>query len=88
MFKEHKVKNMKYLIITTLFLSTMGAKTIFDFTKKSDIQSWRIVDDRVMGGRSQGEFSLNSKGHGVFEGNISLDNYGGFSSVRLSLIHI
>jgi hypothetical protein len=33
-----------------------------------------------MGGESSSTFQLNS-GHGVFEGNISLDN-GGFSSVR------
>jgi hypothetical protein len=34
-----------------------------------------------MGGESSSTFQLNSEGHGVFEGNISLDN-GGFSSVR------
>jgi hypothetical protein len=35
-----------------------------------------------MGGESSSTFQLNSEGHGVFEGNISLDNNGGFSSVR------
>ena len=55
---------------------------IFDFTKDSNISSWRIVDDGVMGGRSRGDFFLNKKGNAVFTGTISLDNYGGFSSVR------
>jgi hypothetical protein len=35
-----------------------------------------------MGGRSSGTFRLNADGHGVFEGSISLENNGGFSSVR------
>ena len=35
-----------------------------------------------MGGRSSGNFRLNNEGHGVFEGEISLENNGGFSSVR------
>ena len=55
---------------------------IVDFTKDSNISSWRIVDDGVMGGRSRGDFFLNKKGNAVFTGAISLDNYGGFSSVR------
>jgi hypothetical protein len=60
----------------------MSTHTIFDFNKESDIQNWIIVDDGVMGGRSSGTFKLNADGHGVFEGNISLANNGGFSSVR------
>ena len=40
------------------------------------------VDDVVMGGKSSGTFNLNTDGFGVFEGSISLDNNGGFSSVR------
>lgn len=55
---------------------------IFDFTKDSNLSSWRIVDDVVMGGRSSGEFYLNKNGNAVFTGKVSLDNYGGFSSVR------
>jgi hypothetical protein len=35
-----------------------------------------------MGGESSSTFQIASEGHGVFEGNISLDNNGGFSSVR------
>jgi hypothetical protein len=39
------------------------------------------VDD-VMGGESSSTFNLNDDGFGVFEGSISLENNGGFSSVR------
>ena len=66
------------MVLSSLITSPL----IFDFNKKSDIQNWRIVDDVVMGGRSSGNFRLNAEGHGVFEGEISLENNGGFSSVR------
>ena len=55
---------------------------LFDFNPKSDISDWKVVDDVVMGGRSNSSFELNKKGHGVFSGNVSLDNNGGFSLVR------
>lgn len=60
------------------------APVLFDFTATSNIANWRIVDDGVMGGKSNGNFSLNKEGHGVFSGVISLENNGGFSSVRYS----
>ncbi|MDB4105478.1 CIA30 family protein [Salibacteraceae bacterium] len=65
----------------TIF-SSMPSQVIFDFNKSAEIQNWLIVDDVVMGGKSSGTFNLNADGFGVFEGNISLDNNGGFSSVR------
>jgi hypothetical protein len=62
--------------------SSMPPNVIFDFNKNSDIRNWIIIDDVVMGGKSSGNFKLNSAGHGVFEGDISLENNGGFSTVR------
>jgi hypothetical protein len=58
---------------------------IFDFTSESTLQNWYIVDDGVMGGRSKGNFYLNKEGHAVFEGTVSLENNGGFSSVRYAM---
>ena len=55
---------------------------LIDFSTKSDISDWVIVDDVVMGGRSNGMFNLNQEGHGVFSGEVSLENNGGFSSLR------
>ena len=55
---------------------------IFNFNKDSNLKNWKIVDDVVMGGKSSGHFELNDDGHGVFYGEISLENNGGFSSVR------
>lgn len=56
--------------------------TLFDFKPNSDISNWKIIDDAVMGGRSNGHFKLNPKGYGEFSGHISLENNGGFSSLR------
>lgn len=57
-------------------------QTIFDFNLNSDISNWRTVDDVVMGGRSHGDFKINNAGHGEFYGRVSLENNGGFSSLR------
>lgn len=73
---------MKNLICMMTLFSSLPPLLLFDFTKKANIQDWRVVDDVVMGGVSSGSFSLNSDGFAVFEGAISLENNGGFSSVR------
>jgi len=73
---------MYFTIKILIVLYFMTGTTLFDFNKKANIDTWSVVNDGVMGGLSQGEFSINSEGHGFFRGTISLDNYGGFSSVR------
>ncbi|WP_111307169.1 CIA30 family protein [Confluentibacter sediminis] len=60
----------------------MNFHTIFDFSPQSNIQDWRVVNDLVMGGKSSGSFKINDEGFGIFEGHISLENNGGFSSLR------
>ena len=64
----------------------MQTRTIFNFNKTSDISNWSVIDDVVMGGKSLGKFHLNKEGIGVFEGAVSLDNNGGFSSLRYQFI--
>lgn len=72
---------MKHFLYMFL-LSLTGAITIFDFNTDSDMSAWRVVDDIVMGGRSDGSLTLNDQGHAVFKGHVSLENNGGFSSIR------
>lgn len=59
---------------------------IFDFTltpeQKNLLKNWQIVGDNVMGGISTGTFEINKQGKGVFQGEVSLANNGGFSLVR------
>jgi len=43
---------------------------------------WQPVNDVVMGGRSSSSFTVPETGTGSFTGEVSLENNGGFSSVR------
>lgn len=61
-----------------------GGKVVVDFARlKSD--SWRAVNDGVMGGLSQSRLQGTDEGTAVFAGVVSLENNGGFASVRTSL---
>ncbi len=60
----------------------MNTLIIFDFTKDADLQRWYVVNDTVMGGRSAAKMQVDADGHGLFKGHVSLDNNGGFSSIR------
>ena len=70
----------QFLTITMLLM--IQSQIIFDFDRNSNANEWRIIDDVVMGGRSNGKFRIDNDGNGVFSGIVSLDNNGGFSSVR------
>ncbi len=56
--------------------------TIVNFTKNTKLYDWNIVNDVVMGGKSTSTISINSDGNAVFKGEVSLENNGGFSSLR------
>jgi monofunctional biosynthetic peptidoglycan transglycosylase len=55
---------------------------IFDFTAVSTTAGWVVVNDDVMGGISTSRFLTSKDGPAVFKGNLSLENNGGFASVR------
>ncbi|WP_147676614.1 CIA30 family protein [Algibacter pacificus] len=61
---------------------TNAHNSIFEFNETSDITPWKNADDVVMGGKSSGAFYLNKEGKGVFKGHVSLENNGGFSSLK------
>tara|TARA_B100001094_G_scaffold65362_1_gene61451 strand:- start:2063 stop:2602 length:540 start_codon:yes stop_codon:yes gene_type:complete len=73
-----------FLIIFLTLLATMKSeeKMIYDFHTNSSFQNWAVVDDGVMGGLSSGNLGIKEDGNGLFYGYVSLDNYGGFTSVR------
>ncbi|MGK0365623.1 MAG: NADH dehydrogenase [ubiquinone] 1 alpha subcomplex assembly factor 1 [Saprospiraceae bacterium] len=56
--------------------------TLFDFKQDCNLSAWQVVDDRVMGGLSQGAISLNEDGNAVYNGHVTTRNNGGFSSLR------
>ena len=55
-------------------------KTTVNFLPEQ--QNWRSVNDTVMGGISNGDIRITSDGKALFSGTLSLENNGGFSSVR------
>jgi peptide-methionine (R)-S-oxide reductase len=57
-------------------------KLLFDFQGQNEAARWVRVNDGVMGGLSQSEMSFTPQGTALFEGDLSLENYGGFASVR------
>lgn len=73
----------------SIFLSSfiMAAPTtiIFNFAADATIDEWKIVNDGVMGGKSSSSLEIAEDGYGKFSGHISLENNGGFASVRLPL---
>lgn len=73
---------MQKIGLILLFIMTVQSGVIFDFNKNSNTTNWTIVNDAVMGGKSEGNFNLNEDGNGVFSGNVSLENNGGFSMLR------
>lgn len=62
--------------------SRPDALLLYDFRSPEPGSSWQVEDDGVMGGRSKGAFAINDDGHGVFSGDVSLENNGGFSSIQ------
>lgn len=61
----------------------MGSgQTIFVFREAIDASCWQLFNDGVMGGLSSSSFHISPGGGAVFSGNVSLDNGGGFASVR------
>lgn len=81
---SHPISYLPMIYLLTLILMTMTTQdyTIVDFEKGIDLSRWRIVDDVVMGGRSDGNFEIDDEGHGHYHGKVSLENNGGFSSLR------
>jgi uncharacterized surface protein with fasciclin (FAS1) repeats len=77
----------QYAIAAILFtcLSAIAGERqqVAEFTpEESEKLDWRIVDDGVMGGLSQGKREIGQDGILRFFGTLSLENNGGFSSLR------
>ncbi len=53
------------------------------FESDECLEAWTSVNDGVMGGVSKGGFSRSEQGTLIFKGELSLENNGGFSSIRM-----
>jgi uncharacterized surface protein with fasciclin (FAS1) repeats len=58
------------------------SKLLTDFSDASVAKQWVSVNDNVMGGISEGGFRISEDNTLVFSGNLSLENRGGFTSIR------
>lgn len=61
------------------------AKFLASFDAPESIRSWTSVNDGVMGGVSEGGFARTDSNTLLFKGTLSLDNNGGFASIRNEL---
>lgn len=58
-------------------------KMLADFrSTAATTNTWQVVNDDVMGGVSTSRFQVTTNGMAVFSGVLSLENNGGFASVR------
>ena len=68
-------------VILSPLSSSSNERVLFDFAQ-ANAKSWRSVNDGVMGGRSSGNSRINKDKNLEFSGILSLENNGGFSSIR------
>ena len=65
----------------TLMPSAHGGSSLLDFSRPEVVRAFRVINDGVMGGVSTSRLSPVA-GAMLFEGELSLENNGGFASFR------
>ncbi len=79
----HKMLALPLLILMGSFVMAEDMpQTLFDFSGADAAKDWQNVNDGVMGGVSEGKFKITDKKTLEFFGTLSLENNGGFASVR------
>ena len=69
------------LFFMAILITPNAATWKIDFGESLAGTDWRVINDGVMGGLSQGQGYLTDSSL-VFEGRVSLENNGGFASLR------
>lgn len=70
------------LMCSNSFADEEKSRILFDFADATARTQWQAVNDGVMGGRSDGRFRIAKERSMEFFGTLSLENNGGFASVR------
>ena len=70
------------LVLSTQVATEEALRPLFDFAGPEAAQQWQAVNDGVMGGVSDGRFRITPESTLEFFGTLSLENNGGFASVR------
>lgn len=80
--------NLWMIALGTMAVSLLNSATAADvkvlatFDRPDSIGSWKSVNDGVMGGVSEGGFKRTDANTLLFSGTLSLENNGGFASIR------
>ena len=79
----HKTLVLPLLILLGSFvMAEEKPEVLFDFTNPDAAKEWQTVNDGVMGGVSEGKLKITAEKTLEFFGTLSLENNGGFASVR------
>jgi monofunctional biosynthetic peptidoglycan transglycosylase len=70
------------LALSSQVATEEALRPLLDFSGPEAAQKWQAVNDGVMGGVSDGGFRITDAGTLEFFGTLSLENNGGFTSVR------
>ena len=70
------------LLWGSFIMADDSPQVLFDFTGADAAKEWQTVNDGVMGGVSEGKFKITDEKTLEFFGTLSLENNGGFASVR------
>jgi NADH dehydrogenase [ubiquinone] 1 alpha subcomplex assembly factor 1 len=70
------------LALSSQVATEEALRPLFDFAGPEAAQTWQAVNDGVMGGVSDGRFRITEEKTLEFFGTLSLENNGGFASVR------
>lgn len=87
---------MNFTFIFTLLAALYSTQVVvhsdqsvlIDFRNREGASGWNVVNDGVMGGRSVGKLRKADNGALNFFGRLSLENNGGFTSIRSGRIDI
>jgi monofunctional biosynthetic peptidoglycan transglycosylase len=72
-----------FLLSVSAQVATQEAlEPVLDFAGPDTAQKWQAVNDGVMGGVSDGRYRITAEKTLEFSGTLSLENNGGFASVR------
>jgi monofunctional biosynthetic peptidoglycan transglycosylase len=85
MYKQAIVSSSVMLFLVLLGSTLMAAdegRVLFDFSEPDAAKAWVNINDGVMGGVSDGRIKISDNKTMEFFGTLSLENNGGFASVR------
>ena len=85
-YSSNRIVSLLIVILLTNmgFAQNFKNMVILENFKPEKQLNWQIINDGVMGGKSSSSLIIEAD-RGVFSGNVSLENNGGFASTRASL---